>query len=73
MRTIKYSRVSNITRQEYLHRTCAKAKETYGGLDKDSLVQSRVFPVERWSKSREVCRKRVRRASSARSRGKTIT
>ena len=34
---------------------CAKAKETHGGLDKESLVQSRVFPVERWSKSREKC------------------
>ncbi|MQM00975.1 hypothetical protein Taro_033720 [Colocasia esculenta] len=28
-------------------RTCAKAKKTYGGLDKESLVQSGVFLVER--------------------------
>ncbi|MQL87510.1 hypothetical protein Taro_020057, partial [Colocasia esculenta] len=35
--------------------TYAKAKKTYGGLDKESLVQSRVFSVERWSKSREKC------------------
>ncbi|MQM15613.1 hypothetical protein Taro_048560 [Colocasia esculenta] len=34
-------------------RTCAKAKKTYRGLDKESLTQSRVFPMERWSKSRE--------------------
>ncbi|MQM02061.1 hypothetical protein Taro_034827 [Colocasia esculenta] len=33
--------------------TYAKAKKTYGGLDKGFLVQSRVFSVERWSKSRE--------------------
>ncbi|MQM03019.1 hypothetical protein Taro_035789 [Colocasia esculenta] len=37
-------------------RTCAKAKKTYEGLDKDSLVQSGVFPVERWSMPRKVCR-----------------
>ncbi|MQM13872.1 hypothetical protein Taro_046799 [Colocasia esculenta] len=30
--------------------TYAKAKKTYGGLDKESLVQSRVFPMESWSK-----------------------
>ncbi|MQL89306.1 hypothetical protein Taro_021877 [Colocasia esculenta] len=34
-------------------RTCAIAKETYGGLDKESLVQSGVFPMERWSMPRE--------------------
>ncbi|MQM21799.1 hypothetical protein Taro_054844 [Colocasia esculenta] len=34
-------------------RMCAKAKKTYGGLDKESLAQSRVFPMERWFKSRE--------------------
>ncbi|MQL89186.1 hypothetical protein Taro_021759 [Colocasia esculenta] len=28
-------------------RTCAKAKKTYRGLDKESLAQSRVFPMER--------------------------
>ncbi|MQL77723.1 hypothetical protein Taro_010139 [Colocasia esculenta] len=28
-------------------RTCAKAKKTYRGLDKESLVQSGVFPMER--------------------------
>ncbi|MQL71493.1 hypothetical protein Taro_003779 [Colocasia esculenta] len=33
--------------------TCAKAKKTYGDLDKESLTQSGVFPVERWSMSRE--------------------
>ncbi|MQL94987.1 hypothetical protein Taro_027653 [Colocasia esculenta] len=33
--------------------TCAKAKKTYGGFNKESLAQSRVFPMERWSKSRE--------------------
>ncbi|MQM11337.1 hypothetical protein Taro_044250 [Colocasia esculenta] len=32
---------------------CAKVKKIYGGLDKESLAQSRVFPMERWSKSRE--------------------
>ncbi|MQL86400.1 hypothetical protein Taro_018932 [Colocasia esculenta] len=36
-------------------RTCAKAKKTYGGLDKESLAQSRVFLMERSSKSREKC------------------
>ncbi|MQM21046.1 hypothetical protein Taro_054078, partial [Colocasia esculenta] len=34
-------------------RTCAKVKKTYEGLDKESLAQSRVFPMERWSMSRE--------------------
>ncbi|MQL99516.1 hypothetical protein Taro_032241 [Colocasia esculenta] len=34
-------------------RTCAKAKETYGGLDKESLVQSGVFLIERSSMPRE--------------------
>ncbi|MQM21423.1 hypothetical protein Taro_054463 [Colocasia esculenta] len=34
-------------------RTCAKAKKTYGGLDKESLVELRVFPMERWSMSRK--------------------
>ncbi|MQM21351.1 hypothetical protein Taro_054390 [Colocasia esculenta] len=34
-------------------RTCAKAKKTYEGLDKESLAQSRVFPMERWSMPRE--------------------
>ncbi|MQM07310.1 hypothetical protein Taro_040148 [Colocasia esculenta] len=34
-------------------RTCVKAKKTYRGLDKESLVQSEVFSVERWSKPRE--------------------
>ncbi|MQL81451.1 hypothetical protein Taro_013908 [Colocasia esculenta] len=34
-------------------RTCAKAKKTYRGLDEESLAQSRVFHMERWSKSRE--------------------
>ncbi|MQM14874.1 hypothetical protein Taro_047808 [Colocasia esculenta] len=32
--------------------TYSKAKKTYGGLDKESLAQSRVFPMERWSKLR---------------------
>ncbi|MQL85465.1 hypothetical protein Taro_017991 [Colocasia esculenta] len=36
--------------------TFAKAKETYGGLDKESLVWSRVFPTERWSMPRKKCR-----------------
>ncbi|MQL90971.1 hypothetical protein Taro_023574 [Colocasia esculenta] len=33
---------------------CAKAKETYGGLDKKSLIQSGVFPMERWSIPRKL-------------------
>ncbi|MQM02181.1 hypothetical protein Taro_034940 [Colocasia esculenta] len=34
-------------------RTCAKAKKTYGGLDKESLAQSRVFSMETWSMLRK--------------------
>ncbi|MQL85356.1 hypothetical protein Taro_017868 [Colocasia esculenta] len=52
---------------------CAKAKKTYGDLDKESLAQSGVFPVERWSMSREVCKTNVRRASSARRPREAVT
>ncbi|MQL96399.1 hypothetical protein Taro_029072 [Colocasia esculenta] len=34
-------------------RTCAKAKKTYGGLDKESLAQSGIFLMERWFMSRK--------------------
>ncbi|MQL97338.1 hypothetical protein Taro_030036 [Colocasia esculenta] len=54
-------------------RTCAKAKNTYGGLDKESLVLSGVFPTKRWSKPKECVETRVRRASSARRPRATIT
>ncbi|MQM01466.1 hypothetical protein Taro_034220, partial [Colocasia esculenta] len=54
-------------------RTCAKAKKTYGGLDKDSLVQSGVFSVERWSMPRESVETRVRHVSSARRLRETVT
>ncbi|MQL94506.1 hypothetical protein Taro_027164 [Colocasia esculenta] len=52
---------------------CAKAKKTYGGLDKESLAQSGVFPVEKWSMSRECVKTRVHRASSARRPRETVT
>ncbi|MQL68414.1 hypothetical protein Taro_000677 [Colocasia esculenta] len=53
--------------------TCTKTKETYGGLDKESLAQSGVFPVERWSMPRECVETSVRRASSARRLREAVT
>ncbi|MQL89274.1 hypothetical protein Taro_021840 [Colocasia esculenta] len=47
--------MTNVVQPARRLRTCAKAKKTYGGLDKDSLAQSGVFSVERWSMSREKC------------------